>query len=100
MIVVLVAAAAVYERADDADLPIVERSEPQRRVDEAEMLVRAAEVRLREARIARGAATWSGRGKAIRAVTRARDELDEATERLANADHDRNISLTGRRRER
>lgn len=83
MIVVLLGAAAISERADETDTAIVERSEHQRRVDEAIMLVQAAEVRLREARIARAEATWSGRGKAIRAVTRAREDLTEARERLA-----------------
>ena len=83
MIVVLLAAAWITERADETDTPIVERSEHERRIDEADLMVRAAEVRLREARLARRDAAWAARGRAIRTVTRAREELEEARERLA-----------------
>lgn len=89
MIIVLLAAAWITERADETDVAIIERSEHQRRVDEADMLVRAAEVRLREARIERERATWNTRGRAIRAVTRAKDDLATAERRLAAAEADR-----------
>ncbi len=89
MIVVLLAAAWITERADETDTPIVERSEHERRIDEADLMVRAAEVRLREARLARRDAAWAARGRAIRTVTRAREELDEARERLATLEAQR-----------
>lgn len=89
MIVVLLSAAWITEHADENDIAIIERSEHQRRIDEADMLVRAAEVRLREARIERASATWGARGRTIRAVARARDELAEARERLAGVEAER-----------
>ncbi len=89
MIVVLLAAAWITERADETDTPIVERSEHERRIDEADLMVRAAEVRLREARLARRDAAWAARGRAIRTVTRAREELDEARARLATLEAQR-----------
>ncbi|WP_052460696.1 YihY/virulence factor BrkB family protein [Microbacterium gorillae] len=96
MIVILVAAAWIAESAATADIEIVRRDEYAHRVEEAQMLVDAAKLRLREARIERGSATYWKRGRSIRSVTRAREELADAQQRLNVAE----IELAESRRDR
>lgn len=74
-IVILVAASWVALTAKDADVPIVEPTVQERRRREQEALLLAAQVRVRDARIARADAAWWARPAASLAVRRAEDEL-------------------------
>ena len=74
-IVILVAASWVALTAQDADVPIEQLSaEEQRRREHAALLL-AAEVRVRNAHIARADASWWSRPAASRELHRAEDEL-------------------------
>lgn len=85
MIVILLGAAWVAESASDRDIAVVVETEHDRQVAEAESLLTAANVRLREARAARERATWVTKNRTIRSVKRAREEVRSASERLERA---------------
>ena len=74
-IVILVAASWVALTATDADVPIIEQSEDDRRRAEYQALLLAAQVRLRDARDARAHAAWWQAWTARADVRRAEDEL-------------------------
>ena len=74
-IVILVAASWVALTATDADVPIIEQSEDDRRRAEHQALLLAAQVRLRDARDARAHAAWWRAWTARADVRRAEDEL-------------------------
>ncbi|WP_455133402.1 YihY/virulence factor BrkB family protein [Microbacterium aurum] len=74
-IVILVAASWVALTATDADVPIIEQSEDDRRRAEYQALLLAAQVRLRTARAEHDAAPWYRRLPARRAVRAAKGEL-------------------------
>ena len=74
-IVILVAASWVALTATDADVPIIEQSEDDRRRAEYQALLLAAQVRLRDAREARAHAAWWQAWTARADVRRAEDEL-------------------------
>ena len=74
-IVILVAASWVALTATDADVPIIEQSEDDRRRAEYQALLLAAQVRLRDARDARAHAAWWRAWTARADVRRAEDEL-------------------------
>lgn len=74
-IVILVAASWVALTATDADVPIIEQSEDDRRRAEHQALLLAAQVRLRDAREARAHAAWWQAWTARADVRRAEDEL-------------------------
>lgn len=74
-IVILVAASWVALTATDADVPIIEQSEDDRRRAEHQALLLAAQVRLRDARDARAHAAWWQAWTARANVRRAEDEL-------------------------
>ncbi|WP_298743421.1 YihY/virulence factor BrkB family protein [uncultured Microbacterium sp.] len=74
-IVILVAASWVAVRAKDEQVPLVELTEEDRRAAEYAALLTAAQVRLRDAQIARGETSWWRMPFAQRDVRRAEDEL-------------------------
>ena len=74
-IVILVAASWVALTATDADVPIIEQNEDDRRRAEHQALLLAAQVRLRDARDARAHAAWWQAWTARADVRRAEDEL-------------------------
>ncbi|WP_454116658.1 YihY/virulence factor BrkB family protein [Microbacterium aurum] len=74
-IVILVAASWVALTATDADVPIIEQSEDDRRRAEYQALLLAAQVRLRDARDARAHAAWWQAWTARADVRGAEDEL-------------------------
>ncbi len=74
-VVILVAGAWIAVGAADRNLALTERTEEEVRRDEHRALLVAAEVRLRDARIARDTAPWYGAWRAGRDVRRAEDEL-------------------------
>lgn len=74
-IVILVAASWIAVSAKDADIPLREMSEDERRRQEHEALLLAARVRLRTARDAYDTAPWFGRWKAARGLREAEREL-------------------------
>ena len=98
MILILLGASWVAESATSSDVAIVAESEHDRRVAEARTLVGAATVHLREARLSGVEATWFGRGKAIRAVRRAREDLAEAERRLEHAEAERRAAVEAEKR--
>ncbi len=82
-IVILVASSWVAVSASDADIPLVVRTEAERRADERRALRVVAEARVRESERALADAAWWQRIPARRDVVRARDLLarldDEAS---------------------
>ena len=74
-IVILVAGAWIAVGAADRNLALTERTEDEVLRDEYRALLVAAEVRLRDARLARDAAPWYRAWQAGRDVRRAEDEL-------------------------
>lgn len=74
-IVILVAASWVALTAQDADVPIVEVTEDERRRAEHATLLHAAQIRVRDAHLARGSVPWWRRWAASREVRRAEDDL-------------------------
>ncbi len=74
-IVILVAGAWIAVGASDRNVALTERTEEEVLRDEYRALLVAAEVRLREARLARDTAPWYTAWRAGRDVRRAEDEL-------------------------
>ncbi|HYI84194.1 MAG TPA: YihY/virulence factor BrkB family protein [Acetobacteraceae bacterium] len=75
-IITLVAAAWIAVAAQDADIPLMELTEEERRLAEYKALVVAAEVGLREARAQREGAPWFRTWQAERNVRQAEAELE------------------------
>lgn len=76
-IVVLVAAAWIAVSAEDANVPILQPTEDERRAAEHAALLTAAQVRVREARERLARAPWYRRLAARRELTHAEDHLVE-----------------------
>lgn len=74
-IVILVAASWVAVAATDRDMPLVHLSAEERRAAEQKAMLVAAQVRVRDAHIARADAAWWQRWSAARELRRAEDEL-------------------------